>query len=303
LLGADAQRFLNGQVTNNVKDLKAGEGCYAALVSAKGKLHSDLNIYRLANEILLDFEPGLSASVAQRLEKFVIAEDVQIIDVSPHYGLLSVQGPKAAEVVGGLSQKFVIPAKPMTVTTINDPGFGEIYLTSLASPQTLGADLFVPTAAMKEVAERLLAHGGRLCGWQALETVRVEAGVPRFGADMDETTLAPEALDTRAISYSKGCYIGQEVIARVRTYGQVAKSLRQLKLGGDVKDPPAKGTKLFSGDKEVGNITSAVWSPAFQTVIALGYVRREANQAGAKLEAKTPGGSVPVEIVTPPSQT
>src|SRR5580692_10682696 len=93
VLGADAQRFLNGQVTNNVKDLQIGEGCYAALVSAKGKLQSDLNIYRLDNEMLLDFEPGLSESVTRRLEKFVIAEDVQVIDASPHYGMLSAQGP------------------------------------------------------------------------------------------------------------------------------------------------------------------------------------------------------------------
>src|SRR5580658_7559094 len=92
LLGADAQRFLNGQVTNNVKDLKIGDGCYAALVSAKGKLHSDLNIYRLENEMLLDFEPGLSDAVAQRLEKFVIAEDAQVVNAAPDYGLWSVQG-------------------------------------------------------------------------------------------------------------------------------------------------------------------------------------------------------------------
>src|SRR5207248_10587267 len=99
VLGADRQKFLNGQVTNNVKDLKVGEGCYAALVNAKGKMQSDLNIYVLENEILLDFEPGYSAAVAQRLEKFIIADDVQAVDVAPHYGLLSVQGPKAEEAV------------------------------------------------------------------------------------------------------------------------------------------------------------------------------------------------------------
>src|SRR5580698_5329192 len=108
-LGEDAQRFLNGQVTNNVKDLQIGQGCYAAIVSAKGKLQSDLNIYCLENELLLDFEPGYAATVTQRLEKYVIAEDVQIIDASPHYGLLSVQGPKAAS----LLEKY--PAKPMEI--------------------------------------------------------------------------------------------------------------------------------------------------------------------------------------------
>src|SRR5436309_10598047 len=102
LTGMDRQKFLNGQVTNNVKDLKVGEGCYAALVNAKGRMQSDLNIYVLDNEILLDFEPGYSAAVAQRLEKFIIAEDVQVVDVAPHYGLLSVQGPKAEEAVNSL---------------------------------------------------------------------------------------------------------------------------------------------------------------------------------------------------------
>jgi len=302
-LGVDAQAFLNGQVTNNVKDLKVGEGCYAALVSAKGKLHSDLNIYRLENELLLDFEPGLSESVSQRLERFVIAEDVQIIDASPHYGLLSVQGPKAGEVVASVSPQFIIPTKAMSVTKVTEADFGEIYLVSHPRLRGQGVDMFVPVAGMKEAADRLLARGGRLCGWQALETSRIEAGVARFGADMDETNLAPEALDTRAISYSKGCYIGQEVIARIRTYGQVAKSLRGLKLSSEGKEPPPRGTKLFHGSKEVGNITSAVWSPAMKAIIAMGYVRREAKQTGTKLEARTPGGSVPAEIVELPFPT
>src|SRR5256885_828048 len=99
LTGADRQKFLNGQVTNNVKDLKAGEGCYAALVNAKGRMQSDLNIYILADEILLDFEPGYGATVAQRLEKYIIADDVQVVNVAAHYGLISVQGPEASEVI------------------------------------------------------------------------------------------------------------------------------------------------------------------------------------------------------------
>jgi folate-binding protein YgfZ len=296
VVGADAQRFLNGQVTNNVRDLQIGEGCYAALVSAKGKLHSDLNIYRLENEMLLDFEPGLSESVTQRLEKFVIAEDAQVIDAATSYGLLSVQGPKSTEVVGVLSPQFSVPTKAMSVTKLEDAAFGEIYVAA----RSHGLDLFVLAAAMKDVAVRLLTGGARLCGWQALETVRVEAGVPRFGADMDETNLAPEALDTRAISYAKGCYIGQEVIARIRTYGQVAKSLRGLRVGGEGQEAPAKRTKLFFGEKEVGSITSAVWSPTLRAVIALGYVRREANQIGTELELRTPGGKVPARIVDMP---
>jgi folate-binding protein YgfZ len=300
VLGADAQRFLNGQVTNNVKDLPIGQGCYAALVSAKGKLHSDLNIYRLENEMLLDFEPGLSDAVAQRLEKFVIAEDAQVINAAPDYGLWSVQGPKAAEVVGSLSPRFIVPPKTMAVSKMEEAALGEIYVAATPRMRGRGLDLFVPAHAMKEAATRLLAQGGRLCGWQALETARIEAGLPRFGADMDETNLAPEALDARAISYAKGCYIGQEVIARIRTYGRVAKSLRGLRLRGDGKEAPAKGAKLYLDQKEVGSITSATWSPAMQAVIALGYVRREANQPGIELELRMPAGNIPAQIVELP---
>src|SRR5208282_3010057 len=112
VLGADRVKFVNGQVTNNVKELPAGEGCYAALVSAKGKIQSDLHIYILENEIVLDFEPGLGGTVQQRLEKYIIADDAQVADVSAPYGLWSVQGPKAAVVIKGLPWNVVIPEEP-----------------------------------------------------------------------------------------------------------------------------------------------------------------------------------------------
>ncbi len=290
-LGGDRQRFLNGQVTNNVKDLRTGQGCYAALVSAKGKLQSDLNIYCLENELLLDLEPGCAGVVSQRLEKFIIAEDVQIIDASAHYGLLSVQGPKAAEVLGKC------PENAMMIAKIEHPAFGEIYLANHSRWRGAGFDLFVPVTAMKEMAGQLLSRGGRLCGWQALETVRMEGGIPRFGADMDETNLAPEALDERAISYSKGCYIGQEVIARIRTYGQVAKSLRVFKLEGEVRDLPEKGAKILLDEKESGYVTGAIRSPAWKAVIALGYLRRGAGEKGGKLFVQTTDAKVPAEIL------
>ena len=112
LTGADRVRFLHGQVTNDVKKLRVGEGCYAALVTAKGKMESDLNIFCLQDELLLDFEPGLTEKISQRLEKFIVADDVQIVDVAPHYGLLSVQGPKAEEVVRALGL-FGVPSRPL----------------------------------------------------------------------------------------------------------------------------------------------------------------------------------------------
>ena len=291
LAGADRQRFLNGQVTNNVKELKTGEGCYAALVTAKGRMVSDLDIYYLPDELLLDFEPGLSAAIIERFEKFVIADDVQVVDAAPHYGLLSVQGPKSAEVVNQLSLGLSFPEKPLSFVSANEPTLGEIYCMNHSRGAATGFDLFIPAAALAAVADKLIAAaksiGGCACGWQALEMARIEAGIPRFGADVDETNLAPEAgIEERAISYSKGCYIGQEVIARIRTYGQVAKSLRGLLLADDLSELPKKGDRLFHGDKEAGFITSALASPTFRRNIALGYVRRECHEPGTELRLR-----------------
>ena len=305
LLGADRQSFLNGQVTNNVKDLKTGQGCYAALIAAKGKMQADLNIYILENEILLDFEPGLSETVKQRLEKYIIADDVQIVDVAPDYGLLSVQGPKSNEVVNSLQLDFVLPARAMNFSSVKNETLGEIYLSNHPRVGNTGFDLFIPTISLGAVADKLIAAaqriGGRACGWKAFDTARIEAGIPRFGTDMDETNLPPEAgLDSRAVSYTKGCYIGQEVIARIRTYGQVAKALRGLRLADDLKSLPRKGDKLYLGEKEIGYITSAIASPAFKANIALGYVRREGNKIGTDLVLRNHDGESAVKIVDLP---
>lgn len=295
ITGADRVKFLHGQVTNDVQRLHTGEGCYAALVNAKGKMHSDLNIYHLAEELLLDFEPGYSAAVAQRLEKYVITEDVQLLDAASHYGLLSVQGPRAAETVTALGLDWKLPEKALMFATLDDTALGRLYLMNQARTGANSFDLFVPTAALGAVFDKLVAAakslGGRACGWAALEVARIEAGIPRFGQDMDESNLPPEAgIETRAISYSKGCYIGQEVIARIRTYGQVAKTLRGLRLPAGLATLPARGDKLFVDGKEVGQLTSAV--PGF----ALGYVRKEHNAPGTVLMVQGTMGECAVSV-------
>jgi folate-binding protein YgfZ len=308
LTGADRVRLLNGQVTNNVKDLPAGSGCYAALITNKGRMQSDANIYMLPNEILLDFEPGLGATVGQRLESYIIADDVQVVDAAPHYGLLSVQGPRAWEVIAALELDFSQPSEPFTWTSINDATLGEMYCMNQPRLGTTGFDLFVPTGSLAAVADKLVAGakqlGGRPCGWRAFEAARIEAGIPRFGAEMDETNLPPEAgIESRAISYAKGCYIGQEVIARIRTYGQVAKALRGLRFADDLTPLPAKGDKLFVNGKEVGYVASAIQSPALNANIGLGYVRREHNKVGNELTLRTAAGESGVRIVEFPFQS
>jgi len=300
LTGADRVRFLHGQVTNDINRLRPGDGCYAAITTAKGKMESDLNIYALPDELLLDFEPGLTGKISQRLEKFIVSDDVQVVDVAPLYGLLSVQGPQAGAVVQGLGIFPELPGAASQSLKVSDATLGEMYLmdhsraglfesgTHGVTRPTWGFDLFIPTDSLGAVADKLIAAakslGGRACGWDALEIARLEAGIPRFGVDMDESNIPLEAgIESRAVSYKKGCYIGQEVINRIHSVGHVNKELRGLRLADDLKALPLKGDKLFHDGKEVGYVTSAVKSPALNANIALGYVRREANSPGTEL--------------------
>jgi folate-binding protein YgfZ len=232
-----------------------------------------------------------------------VSDDAQVVDVAPLYGLLSVQGPKAAEVVKAVGIFPELPAQEFQSVKVSDAMLGEIYLMNQSridssasgahgvTRPTMGFDLFVPTDSLGAVADRLIAAakslGGGACGWDALEIARIEAGSPRFGADMDESNIPLECgIEARAVSYKKGCYIGQEVINRIHSIGHVNKEIHRLRLADDLKKLPMKGDKLFHDDKEVGYVTSAVKSPALNATIALGYVRREASSPGSELRLR-----------------
>jgi folate-binding protein YgfZ len=226
-----------------------------------------------------------------------------VVDVSEHYGLLTVQGPKAQEALLALGLNSELPADSLQFVSVKEEATGEIYFVNHARGTAKGFDVFVPRGSLLTVADQLTtavqALGGRVCGWQALESVRIEAGLPRFGVDMDETNLAPEAgIEARAISYTKGCYIGQEVIARIRTYGQVAKSLRGLRITSGPL--PKKGDRIFAGDKDVGYFASSLFSPALQANIGLGYVRREHHAPGTELIWRGEGREGKAQIVVLP---
>src|SRR3984957_13297135 len=152
LLGNDRVRFLHGQITNDVKKLRPGEGCYAALTTAKGKMESDLNVFNLADELLLDFEPGLTEGISQRLEKYIVADDVQIVDAAPHYGLLSVQGPQAAQVIGLIGLGNHTLEKERSIVKISDATLGDIYLANMPRLGIKGFDVFVPANSLGAVA-------------------------------------------------------------------------------------------------------------------------------------------------------
>jgi folate-binding protein YgfZ len=245
-----------------------------------------------------------------------------------------VQGPRAEAVVRAPGIFAELPAKQFDSVQISDATLGEIYLMNNArlsgsagvspagsaegnaatgrrdasAPRIEGFDLFVPTNALGAIADKLIAAaksvGGRACGWAPFETARIEAGIPRFSADMDETNIPLECgIEGRAISYNKGCYIGQEVINRIHSIGHVNRELRGLRLADDLQTLPARGDKLFKDGKEVGHITSAVFSPALKANIALGYVRREANQVGSQLTLRITGGESKASIVELPFAT
>jgi folate-binding protein YgfZ len=195
------------------------------------------------------------------------------------------------------------PALAGETTALGDPK-APSPLHSAGAVQD-GFDLFVPTDSLGAVADKLIAAakslGGRAVGWSAFEIARIEAGIPRFGVDMDETNLPQECgIEARAVSYTKGCYIGQEVINRIHSIGHVNRELCSLRLADDLKTLPVKCDKLFKDDKEVGHITSAVHSPTLNDNIALGYVRREVNSLGTELLLKTSTGEAWAKIIEVP---
>jgi folate-binding protein YgfZ len=305
LLGADRVRLLHGQVTNDIKALQAGQGCYAAFTSPKGRMQADVHVYALAEELLLDFEPGLTQSLIERLDHYIVSDDVQAVDVAEHYGLFSLQGPRALEVPGLLDAGLTMAPLSHGIVHRPDPELGDLYWVNHARTGSQGVDVFVPTAAMGMVWDKLClavrSLGGRPVGGSALELARIEAGIPRFGVDMDESHLPPEAgLDRNGISYTKGCYIGQETIARIRTYGQVTKALRGLRF--DPGAPmPVRGDKVFHNGREVGSLTSVILSPRLGCPIALGYVRKECNALGTALVVRSASGAeIPAVIVPLP---
>ena len=286
LLGADRARFLHGQITNDINGLEEFTGCYAALINARGKMQSDLFAYRLADEILLDFEPGFTAAVQSRLERYVIAEDVEIADVAPHFGLLTMQGPQAEAVLTELD--LPAPPEPLAVAQTED----EIYIVHQPRLGTAGFDLFIPIDAMNAWRKRLDTIAPR-CQMPAFEKARVLATIPRFGVDLTTDHLPPEGgLETRAISYAKGCYIGQEIIARIRTYGKVTKVLRGLTLNGVA----AVGDPVLHEEKPVGTLSSVCHEPS----AALAIIKRAAGESGTVLSVDTKNGSVSAQVATLP---
>ena len=288
LRGSERLRWLNGRITNDVKVLKTGEGLLAAVLTAKGHLVSDLAVYGMDDSVWIDLNRDRVEAVKDAFERHIIADDVQVEVVSDRFAHLMLVGPKAAHVLAGVVGAEIGALAPWRHMTGR---MGDIPLRIIASRWLTrpGFDLIVPVDAAGHAWDALLAHGRsagvRPVGMTALEWLRVEAGWPWFGVDFDDSNLLMEALTQDHVSFTKGCYVGQEVVTRIEHQGHLNKKLCGLALDGTTI--PAPGAAIRVGDRTVGRVTSAVQSPALGRVIALAYLRRECWEAGTRVRIAT----------------
>lgn len=272
--GTEAVQFLNGLITNDVKALQPGAWMAAAFPNAQGRLVAPARILRVEDSFLIDTDVATSERVRKTLERFTLAGDFRVADVENETVLLSVQGARAAEtlrlifgeIVGNVSRGRVAQAT-----------WREHQVTIMRATHTSedGFDVFVPMEAAQDLWHAFVNEGGaRPIGYDVFETLRIEAGVPRYGVDMDETNVVTESLiEDEAVSYQKGCYIGQEIIARIHWRGHVAKKLIGI-IFDDATTLLTPGAKIRSTDgKGIGRITSQTFSPRLNKLIALAYVK------------------------------
>jgi tRNA-modifying protein YgfZ len=296
LTGPKAAEMLTGLVTNDVLSAAPGEGQYAAALSSKGKIVADVRLFVEEGSILTDTPPRAGEAWLGMVKKFVNPRVAPHRDESAALCTIGVFGALARHVVGEttrVNSSALTVLAPYAHVRID---FDGVPLLVARSPDlgVEGFEIFAPAEALDSLWQRATRAGAVPCGLSAWEIARVEAGRPEWGLDMDDTTIPQEAnLDEmQAISYTKGCYVGQEIVARVHFKGHVNRHLRGLRAPDSV--PPATGAKLWTSDgKEVGDVRSAVSSPRLGG-IALGMVRREC-EPGAKLTARWEGGEVTVE--------
>lgn len=283
ITGEDRASFLHGMVTQDVNGLPPGAAAYTAMITAKGAMVADARLLKRESDLLLDLEPGTGAKVRDFLEKYLISEDAELHDATSEWAVLRLLGPRTGEV---LSTALGSPFEPLAANASRGATLAGASVVLVGNPsfEKHEVDVLVPRGALEAVWKALAqaggAHGLKPLGFQALELLRVEAGVPRFGQDMVDTTIPLEANLTHAISYNKGCYIGQEVIARATFRGHMNRKLAGLLLG-EVEAAP--GTELRKGEKKVGWLTSVVRSPAQGQRVALGYVHRDHLEPGTEL--------------------
>jgi aminomethyltransferase len=291
--GKNSVQFLNGVISNDVKSLKLHEGVLAAFPTIQGKLLALCRVYNLGEYLLLELDAINREKIFKNLSRFVPAGEFIVTDVSDQFALYSLQGPRTMELIEALTSQ-PIDERQYKIGEWQIAG-ARVFIASHSRCGETGFDIFVPTEFSQKVLETILERGvifgARRAGSGAFEIARIEAGVPREGADAGEYYIILESELEAAVSYTKGCYLGQEIIARIHWRGEPAKRLRGLLTDAD--QPPQPGAELFDGEgKKVGEITSIARSFALDRFIALGYVHRYHLTPGTKFTLKQGGAEI-----------
>ncbi len=282
--GAEAVQFLNGMITNDVKALGEGRWMRAAFPNVQGRLLASARVLRRGggDEFLFDTEPATRAALLKTLERFTLAGDFRVRDVTDESACLSVQGARASEVVREVFGDDAATLERWRVLSAERGAKFARPFTILRDTHTAedGFDVFLGASDADALRAEFVRAGARPVGADVLEVLRVEAGVPRHGVDVDESNVVLEALPAEAVSFTKGCYVGQEIIARIHWRGHVAKKLTGLVFDAD--GAPAPGAKILAADadREAGRVTSVAYSPRLGHTVALAVVKYEFLKPG-----------------------
>jgi aminomethyltransferase len=290
--GEDRIKWLQSVISNDILPLQPGQGRYSSFLTHKGKMVTYFRVYVQTDAVMLEDVGEIGETTYQALRKFLLyGTKAKMENAAETWGLLLVSGPKAASVINAAFGTDVGDLKPINFISATIGGQTALIIMTEETGER-GYEVLIPAAGLKTAWERIMeagsAHGIKPVGGLALEALRIEAGIPKAGPELNEEIVPPEAnLESKAFSLTKGCYPGQEVVARMDTYGNVRRHLVGLALE-DTSVPP-KGSKLFSGDREVGWISSAVRSPQLGHVIALGFPLRDFAKPGTELTIEVGG--------------
>ena len=289
--GPDRATYLQGLLTNDIPALSPGTGCYSAWLTPQGRMLTDMHVLESGSMILLDVPAETTEATRERLEQFIFTEDVQVASLAESLAGVWIHGPKAAAPCSrGVTASQRVSRRGRTITTRScSSRNSRCRWRASISSVCRGSVSSSSERANSDLIAALTGAGARVVSPQAIEAARIEAGYPVFGVDMTDDTIPLEAgIEDRAISLTKGCYVGQEVIIRVlhRGHGRVVRKLVSLRIEGPA---PPRGARLFAADRDVGFITSAAESPRLGT-IAMGYLHRDFLAAGTKVEAATDAG-------------
>jgi folate-binding protein YgfZ len=274
--GEDRARLLNALTTNQVQSLRPGQACYVFFLNAQGRILGDANLLCFEDHLLLDTEPETRQKLLEHLDRYIIADDVIVEDVTETTAAIAVEGPQSGVVLSSLGAEIPTetPLDPLSWTS-----WGSRTLARISSTGSTGFCIFAPAAEK----ENLLAELAGIPEATAddARAVRIEHGHPRYGEEITERYLVQETGQLHAVNFNKGCYLGQEIVERVRSRAQIHRLLQRLEI--DAPEAPAAGTRLTSGTADAAEIASAVYSPALGKVVAMAYVRVPQAQPGAEL--------------------